>query len=346
LEEEVGVGNGAITLWNSSIIYAKNDIVLFFKTENKQTSAEQYNQTFAFLLVSMKDDNTSIPNYDVIDGVPDFTKTNWFLLNPMSYLLQNLDGLKDVVREVFQQLVQNHVHLEHSLVGSSDIDQNLLKKDFSNLQTPWSVGKYSLIAIEDESDDGKIVKKVSSNGIMEYSIQYSFDNKANNEEKATIVNKMHYLQKSPIWDKSDHTIFTKKYMEDDMLSVSLNRRVGTDKAGQSIVKYTQFNNLRYGTNVFVCDIEFPTKFKNDEYMVFFDSYEPGSFVFGYDKFDLQDQPEPTWDAIVSQPMLMNKTNSGFTVVLPIHTHFNSIKKYNIGVPWKNEFRLQVIGRYR
>ena len=105
LEEEVGVGNGAITLWNSSIIYAKNDIVLFFKTENKQTSAEQYNQTFAFLLVSMKDDNTSIPNYDVIDGVPDFTKTNWFLLNPMSYLLQNLDGLKDVVREVFQQLV-------------------------------------------------------------------------------------------------------------------------------------------------------------------------------------------------------------------------------------------------
>ena len=135
-------------------------------------------------------------------------------------------------------------------------------------------------------------------------------------------------------------------MEDNMFSASVNKRVVYDGNGGQTVKYTTFNNLRYGTNVFTADIEFPEPFINDEYMVFFDTYEPGSFVFGYERADLMEKDEPTWDAIVSQPMLMNKTTSGFTVVLPIHTHFNSIKKYNVGVPWNNEFRLQVVGRYR
>lgn len=98
--------------------------------------------------------------------------------------------------------------------------------------------------------------------------------------------------------------------------------------------------------MFKSEIEFPEPFLNDEYMVFFDTYEPGQFVFGYRKSDLQDQDEPTWDAIVSMPMLMNKTVGGFMVILPIHTHFNSMQKYNIGVPWNNQFRVQVIGRYR
>ena len=49
--------------------------------------------------------------------------------------------------------------------------------------------------------------------------------------------------------------------------------------------------------------------------------------------------EPTYDAIVSMPMLMNKGKNGFDIVLPIHTYFNSLKKYNIGVPWNNKFRL-------
>lgn len=45
-------------------------------------------------------------------------------------------------------------------------------------------------------------------------------------------------------------------------------------------------------------------------------------------------------------MLMNKSESGFDVVLPIHTYLNSIQKFQVGVPWKNRFRLQAIGRYR
>ena len=110
----------------------------------------------------------------------------------------------------------------------------------------------------------------------------------------------------------------------------------------------QFSQLRYGTNVFMHRVEFGAgnEFLNDEYCVFFDTYGPGMFVFGYDKADLESKTEPTYDAIVSMPMLMNKDRGGFTVVLPIHTYFNSMQKYNIGVPWENKFRLSVIGRYR
>ena len=55
----------------------------------------------------------------------------------------------------------------------------------------------------------------------------------------------------------------------------------TTKSGQN------FNNLRYGTNVFFKEIKFDEEFINDEYCVFFDSYGPGEFVFGYDKADLE-----------------------------------------------------------
>lgn len=48
-----------------------------------------------------------------------------------------------------------------------------------------------------------------------------------------------------------------------------------------------FSNLRFGTNVFHRRIDFPTPFVDDEYMVFFDTYGAGDFVFGYDKEDLE-----------------------------------------------------------
>ena len=104
------------------------------------------------------------------------------------------------------------------------------------------------------------------------------------------------------------------------------------------------------THIRFDDIEFfdghRTPFLNDQYCVFFDTYGNGEFAFGYGRTDLSERTEPTYDAIVSMPMLMNKDSSGFDVVLPIHTHFYSLQKYNIGVPWNNVFTLQAVGRFR
>ena len=85
-----------------------------------------------------------------------------------------------------------------------------------------------------------------------------------------------------------------------------------------------YSNLRLGTNIFHARIEFPTPFSNDQYCVFFDTYGEGQFVFGINKTEIQSKEEPTYDAIVSRPMLLNKKPSGFDIVLPIHTYFNSI----------------------
>jgi hypothetical protein len=85
------------------------------------------------------------------------------------------------------------------------------------------VGKYSLVnsteKINEISWSGRKTK--STNGIMEYNIRYGFDMRANQEVK--IKDKMYFYQRSPIWDESDDTIFSKKYLEDDMFSVSLDR---------------------------------------------------------------------------------------------------------------------------
>ena len=345
LTAKVGVAAGdqqlSLTLWDPNVPYNKGDVVVYFKEESKQKSVEQGKREFVFILVSSKDNNDNTPNYDIVDHIPVFTKSGWQLLNPLSYLLQDLNEMRKVVLEVFEKLLAEHVEDEHGFIGSDDIANNLLKKDYSNLQTPWTNGKYSLeMSNEQVRGTGWTGRKVkSSNGIMEYDIKYGFEIAANNQgDEYQIQDKRYYYQKSPIWDESDHTIFSQKYLEDDMFSVALNSASGG----------TAFNNLRYGTNVFFRKIECPEgeEFINDEYCVFFDTYGPGSFVFGYDKFDLESKTEPTFDTVVSQPMLMNKTTKGFVIVLPIHTYFNSMKKYNIGVPWKNEFTMQVIGRYR
>jgi hypothetical protein len=250
--------------------------------------------------------------------------------------------------EVFKSLLDEHVAEDHGLIGTNEIESNLLRKDYSNLQTPWRIDdkKHTLVNEVKKTAYGEIRK--STNGIMEMSIKYGFDVQANQQVK--ISDRRYFRMKSPVWDESDQTIFSQKYIENQtlfpvLLNPDLMRDVWEVEDGED-PPVQQFNNLRYGTNIFFKQIVFDEEFANDEYMVFFDTYEPGQFVFGYDRTDLENKVEPTYDAVVSMPMLMNKTTSGFTVVLPIHTYFNSLKKYNVGVPCKNQFRLQVIGRYR
>ena len=62
-------------------------MVLYFKEETKQLSPDVGKRNFVFLLMSEKDNNSSIPNYELIDGIPNFSKTNWKLINPTSYLI-------------------------------------------------------------------------------------------------------------------------------------------------------------------------------------------------------------------------------------------------------------------
>ena len=80
-----------------------------------------------------------------MDGIPDFTKSGWRLMNPTSFLLQDLIGMRKVVVEVFTTVLQEHLVQEHGLVGNqTDIRKNLLKKDISNLSTGWQLGDKSV----------------------------------------------------------------------------------------------------------------------------------------------------------------------------------------------------------
>lgn len=115
---------------------------------------------------------------------------------------------------------------------------------------------------------------LASNGVMECQFRYQLESEANQEKK--ISDARYYYQRSPIWDESDQTIFSRKYVEDSMMSVVVNPESPVG-----------FNHLRYGTNIFHKHITFKVPFINDEYMVFFDTYGNGQFVFGYDRNDLQ-----------------------------------------------------------
>lgn len=103
-------GNTAtITLWDSNMTYAKGDVVVYFKKESKQRSVEQGQREFIFMLMSLSEGNANTPNYDIVDHIPDFTKSGWTLLNPLSYLLQDLNEMKTVVVEVFKKILEKHI---------------------------------------------------------------------------------------------------------------------------------------------------------------------------------------------------------------------------------------------
>ena len=165
LQAEIGYGTGkSITIWDPNVAYSSGDIVLYFKQETKQIDPNVGLREFAFILISNNDNNTSTPRYVMVDGIPDFTKTGWNLLNPMSYLLQDLVGMKKVVKEVFEQILSNHMVVEHGTVGVQDIKRNLLRKDYANLTTGWLLGNKSV----DFLDESGI--RLKSNGTMEISI--------------------------------------------------------------------------------------------------------------------------------------------------------------------------------
>ena len=184
LEDAVLGKSKFITMWSPNVVYKKGDLVLHFKEEKEQKHVEVGKREFVFILISTKDDNNSVPNYDIVDRIPNFTKSGWKLINPTSYLLQDMMEMKQVVKEVFENLLAEHVHTDHGLVGGTDeIGKNLLRKDFSNLSTSWGIGEYSLDVSHEHLDNGKTFKRKSSNGVLEYSIQYSFDEKANSQDK-------------------------------------------------------------------------------------------------------------------------------------------------------------------
>ena len=80
--------------------------------------------------------------------------------------------MRVIVLDVIKQLIAKHVNDEHGLIGSKNIEHNIVKKDYSNLQTPWQLGKYSLNnsieKINEINWSGRKTK--STNGIMEYNI--------------------------------------------------------------------------------------------------------------------------------------------------------------------------------
>jgi predicted AlkP superfamily phosphohydrolase/phosphomutase len=135
VKDRIGVDSigKAITMWDSTVSYNKGDVVLYFRKDNEDT-VEQGKREFVFLLMStFEKPNNAMPGYDMVDGIPDFSKTNWVLLNPMSYLLQDLNELRKVVVEVFRSLLDEHVAEDHGLIGANEIESNLLRKDYSNL---------------------------------------------------------------------------------------------------------------------------------------------------------------------------------------------------------------------
>ena len=138
-------GQRSLTVWNPNRTYAKGDLVVMFKDRRDKSSAlEDGKQENVFLLMSLKDVNSSTPNYEMVNGLPDFTVTGWKLLNPTSYLLQNLNEMRMVVEKVFKNLILEHERIEHGLAGSSNIESNLIKTDYSTLQTSWRLDDFTL----------------------------------------------------------------------------------------------------------------------------------------------------------------------------------------------------------
>lgn len=324
----------AIVSWSRSGVYKPGDLVCYIGYPKPDKPA-------AYILLCTAVTHTE-PIAVLRNNLKTLAEAGWKLIHENTLYLIDPELLRDdILKPATDIAIAEHeesVQMHDSTVISSidDFSQLFLKNDLSNYrsaklkrQDGTDSGSYGPSARFNTKYDPAIgYEAVVSDGIQELEITFSFDTKANQDIE--IINAKYFWQDNPVRDKSDAHIFGSYYGE----------AVKTLELSNGLV----YDNIRVpGTNVFSKVIEFDQPFADTSYMVFQSSYLPNQFVFGQTASDLISRTAGSNVAFVGNIMFTNKTESSITAILPIHVHFAQYGQYVVGVPWINEFKINVVG---
>ena len=324
----------AIVSWARSGVYNPGDLVCYIGHPKPDVQA-------AYILLCIATTHTE-PLAVLRNDLKALEEVGWKLVHENTLYLIDSDLLRgDILKPATDVAILEHeteekMHDSTVISTIDDFSKLFLKNDLSNYMSPkvkrqdgtdsGSRGPSARFGVTYEFSNG--YSTLVSDGVQELEITFSFDPKANQDIE--ILNPRYFHESNAVRDKSDAHIFGSYYGED----------VKTLALSNGLV----YENIRVpGTNVFSKVIEFEHPFTDSTYMVFQSSYLPNQFLFGQTASDLVSRTAGNNAAFVGNIMFVNKTPSSITAILPIHVHFAQYGQYVVGVPWVNEFKINVVG---
>lgn len=325
----------AIISWSRSAAYKPGDLVCYIGFPKPDLPA-------AYILVCISPTHTE-PIAVLKNDLVALADSGWKLIHENTvYLIDSGLLRSEILSPAVQAAMRKHEedkNMHDSTVISSidDFSKLFLKNDLSNYrsaklkrQDGSESGAFAESArFNSEYDQSaKSYSTVVSDGVVELEMTFSFDQKANQDIE--ILNPRYFLDPNPVRDKSDAHIFGSYY--------------GEETKDLTLSNGTTYYNIRVpGTNVFSHTIVFDKPFKDYSYMIFQSSYLPNQFVFAPTASELVSKKMGNNAMFTSSIMFVNKTPSSVTAILPIHSHFSSYGQHVVGVPWVNEFKINVVG---
>ena len=310
----------------------------------RQNVYDKYHIVTLFLLRSLDNLNSNEPELTMIDMIPTFDASGWKNENQFGTIYYDYfedftaHVLKDKLHEMHEVIKKYHKF--GTLSSFSEIDNKVLKTDFSNLSENRSsvFFPYETITLD---PSGSIVEGTMRKwdcGLIEYDliyklgdtsggyIQYAADGSLIMHDNVAV----NYLNLNPIVEVSDPNL---KYDNSPYYLTENDADIfvvpGEENAYSTDVKQTGLNSV---VNTYCGTITFPIAFADTNYMVF------GTEIACIDSGN----GDGAAVANVNTTIYVNKAKKSITAVLIVPTYDSDVPRTLVN----NRFRCHVVGRWK
>ena len=312
--------------------------------KRRQKIYDKYHVVSLYLLRSLENSNSRIPEMTMIDMIPTFDASGWKNMNPLGTIFYDyfedfaVHILKEKLHEMHETISKYHKF--GTLSSYAEIDKKVLKIDFSNLNHD-RLSVFFPYETKLLNSSSTIIEGTSRKwdcGLLEYDIVYKLGDTVNAYSyyaadgsviKADNVD-VNYLNLNPVikstdpnleYDNSDY------YLNDsdaDIFAVSGNE--------SSTISGLRQYGMNDEINTYCGTVTLPEPFLDTNYMIF------GSGIASIDN------PENTGtlEKNVNTLVYVNKAKKSFTAVLIVPTYVGTIPKSLAN----NRFRCHIIGRWK
>lgn len=356
--------------WEENKVYSKNDLVWFVdfylspknkekydvelknlesKSENSKENINElknkYFTTSLYLLRSLKNGNTNIPQREIIDMVPLFDASGWKNENPMGSIYTDyfeeftVYNLKKQLYKMHESVQEFHKFGE--LSSYSEITKKVLHTDFSNIDPNRSHVFFPNKSYElDETNtilDGSNVRYWDC-GLVEYNIVFKLGDTVNSYSSYNTDGTINYTQNVDAnqlnlsidgkvfndFNRNDNRIYYLDESDADIFEIPNGYNISENNINQ--------HNVNNFINSYTGTIKFPISFIDTNYMIFLTDVD-SAILHGSENVSSN----------INKIVFVNKSRESVTALLVIpNFEDNSTAK----VLHTNKFKCQIIGRWK
>jgi hypothetical protein len=356
--------------WEEGKVYSKNQLVWFVDFYLSPANADAYNKEFTdletflentpeninklknkyyttslYLLRSLKNGNTNMPQRTLVDMIPVFDASGWKNENPLGSIYTDyfneftVYNLKNQLYKMHESVAKYHKFGE--LSSYKEIDNKVLKTDLSNIDP----NREHVFFVNEsyELDETNTILPESNVriwdcGVIEYNIFFKLGDTTNSYATYNSDGSLNYSQYADAnyidlsnKDKvfNDYTYYNnrKYYLNDEDSDIFVIK--GGYNISENNINQQNVNNF---INSYTGTIKFPKPFIDTNYMIF-NTNTPSSILYG--NSDVVSN--------INNLVFINKSKDSVTALLIIPNYENNT---TAKVLHNNVFKCNIIGRWK